>query len=112
MIVLVIVVILGALAFVFRAPLTAAIYPPAATATSTVGFVEQAGFVDVIQTEGIQSLYLFAEPNEKAEKVGQVLPGERGELLGQDIGGEWLYVRFGGTTGWAPIYFFNVTAIQ
>jgi hypothetical protein len=76
------------------------------------GMLEQAGFVVVRETDGIQALYLFAEPDEKAEKTGQIMPGERGELLGQDASSEWLYVRFNDKTGWAPIYFFDVTAIQ
>lgn len=112
---LIILIVLGALAFALRSPLSAALNPATATPTrlpSPAGMLEQAGFVVVRQLDGIQALYLFAEPDEKSEKMSQVQPGERGELLGQDASSEWLYVRFGEKTGWAPIYFFDVTAIQ
>jgi len=112
---LIIVIALAALALAFRAPLSAAFNPPTltpATLPTPGGMLEQAGSVEVRQMEGVQALYLFAEPDEKSEKISQVQPGERGELLGQDASGEWLYVRFGDHAGWAPIYFFNVTAVQ
>lgn len=94
----------------------AAVFRPAPTPTPQGGLpantIEQAGFVEVIQMPDVRSVYLFAEPNPQAEKIAELQPGERGELLGQDLGGEWLYVRFGEKKGWTPIYFFIVTAVE
>jgi len=112
---LLIIFALAALALIFRTPLSAMLNPATATpapSPTLPGMLEQAGSVVVRELDGIQALYLFAEPDQKAEKTGQVMPGERGELLGQDASSEWLYVRFGEKTGWAPIYFFDLTAIQ
>ncbi|PWH16617.1 MAG: hypothetical protein DDG60_03815 [Anaerolineae bacterium] len=115
MIVALIGLLLLAAGFAFRDSI-AAVFRPAPTPTLQGGLpantIEQAGFVEVIQMPDVRSVYLFAEPNPQAEKIAELQPGERGELLGQDLGGEWLYVRFGEKTGWTPIYFFSVTAVE
>lgn len=107
--------LLLAVGFAFRDSIAAA-FRPAPTPTPNGGLppntIEQAGFVEVIQMPDVRSVYLFAEPNPQSEKITELKPGERGELLGQDAGGEWLYVRFGEKKGWTPIYFFIVTAVE
>jgi hypothetical protein len=114
-VILLAVVLIGALVFAFRSPQAPAIDPPAPAATLVplpAGVIEQAGYVVALPVQGVQTIYLFAEPDQKAEKIGEVTPGDQGELLGQDAGGEWLYLCFGDKTGWAPIFFFSVTAVQ
>lgn len=74
--------------------------------------IEQAGFVEVRPMTDVKTVYLFTKPNASAEKVTELQPGARGELLGQDTSGEWLYVRFADKTGWMPIYFLIVTAVE
>ncbi len=107
--------LLLAAAFAFRDSIAAVVVPtptqvePAGLPT---GVIEQAGFVEVRQMTDINTVYLFAEPKPSAEKVDELQLGKRGELLGQDASGEWLYVRFGDKTGWMPIYFLIVTAVE
>ncbi|GAB4490218.1 MAG: hypothetical protein Fur0016_22040 [Anaerolineales bacterium] len=87
---------------------------PVAPAASKLpeGAIEQAGFVTVRQMTDVKTVYLFAEPKPGAQKMAELPPGKQGELLGQDASGEWLYVRFDDKTGWMPIYFLFVTAVE
>lgn len=105
--------LLLAAGFAFRNSIVA-VFRPAPTPSGGLppNTIEQAGFVEVIQMPDVRSVYLFAEPNPQSEKIAELQPGQRGELLGQDPGGEWLYVRFGEKKGWTPIYFFIVTAVE
>ncbi|MCS6993369.1 MAG: hypothetical protein N2117_00565 [Anaerolineales bacterium] len=115
MIAVMLVLALVAVGVVFRNSIPGMAAPtptPSETSRLPANTIEQAGFVEVIQMPDVRSVYLFAEPNPNSEKIAELEPGQRGELLGQDLSGEWLYVRFGENTGWTPIYFFIVTAVQ
>lgn len=107
--------LLLAAAFTFRDSIVSVVVPTptqVAPAGLPAGVMEQAGFVEVRQMPNVKTFYLFAEPKPTAEKVDELQPGARGELLGQDASSEWLYVRFGDKTGWMPIYFLIVTAVE
>lgn len=115
-------IVLAALAaialFAGRERLFASAATPAATSTPARAVVLTPTLFEysigsvTVRDSGVSGIYLFAEPNPNAEKLGEIAVGERGELYGQDAGGEWLYVTFGNLSGWAPVYFFDVIILQ
>ncbi|GAB4501538.1 MAG: hypothetical protein Fur0035_10800 [Anaerolineales bacterium] len=93
-----------ALALSACGPAVSATPAPAAQATP------DAGFVSIVADTTIKSVRVLAAPQSGAAELGQVLPGQRGSLLGHDESGQWLLVQFEKVTGWIPIQVVQLTS--
>lgn len=92
--------------------LTIAACGPALSATPEVAAqaTPDAGFVSIIADTTIKSVRVLAASQSGAAELGQVLPGQRGSLLGHDESGQWLLVQFEKVTGWIPIQVVQLTS--
>ncbi len=71
-----------------------------------------AGWVKVITSSQIKAVLLRSQPEPKSAVAGRALPGESGELLGQDASGTWLLVTIRQQTGWLPVELLEITFEQ
>lgn len=85
---------------------------PAISATPDVAAqaTPDTGFVSIVADTSIKSVRVLAAPQSGATELGQVLPGQRGSLLGHDASGQWLLVQFEKVTGWVPIQVVQLTS--